>query len=813
MRGTIRTLRAAGPVLFAAIALAMAACNGDDDDTYHSWDDDSAGGGSQQYGEDCSSQEDCVEGLVCAGNGICVNPGEPGTADEGEDCVSSEYCQLGLVCAHDGTCQEPGGPGTGGQGDDCEGDEDCQLMMQCLEGGCYGFQLPLWLGTGCAPNDSDPGDFRVLFEVPGEEPLDEFYKMPFPNDARVEGGHAVLEGHPSPGALIPALGDVVGGLYDVYGQDNGTFGTNQAAFMRFSHRVEWDTAVLDAPGIGNVYVVDITAGADEYGEAHPVGFRAAGERGAYICYNWVAVDPSDGWPYLPGHTYAFVLHSSILQRDTGVQAGRDADFDAVMQATPPGDARLQHAWEVYEPFRAWAAGAPINADTIAGASVYTVQDPTAMPQGLRTAVRSTAAPDTSGHHLCQDGDGGPYADENDETRGCDGAHAAFCEVQGLVTLPAFQDGTPPFKEPADGGAIHLGGGGAPEPVGTEDVVFSLTVPRGEAMPPGGWPLVLYGHGTGGNYRSFVANGMAEALSDVTLDDGTHVRFAVLSIDAVMHGPRRHEENFDQAWLDLDPTSYDPDVLFFNVLNPRAARDNALQGAADYFALTRLVEALAWSAGESPTGEAVSFDADQLYYMGHSQGSNTGVVFATYEPQLEAAVFSGAGGLLIESMLNKTKPYDLPTILSVALADPDLHRWHPVLNIVQGFADVSDPINHARHFQRYPMTGIEPRHGLHTYGIGDTFTPDVTQYALTRGLRFDQVTNGNLPLENIYEEATPVDGNKWIDGHQVTGIVALYEPNPGNDGHYVVFDLASARRQVTHFLGTAVRDGIPTVVAP
>jgi hypothetical protein len=543
-----RMIRMLSGVLPAAIALAvvsMMACNdGDDDDTYHSWDDDSAAGGNQQYGEECADQDDCVEGLVCAGNGICVTAGEPGTTEEGDDCVSSEYCLEGLVCAADGTCQEAGGPGTGGTGDDCGGDEDCQLGMACIEGGCYGFQIPLWLGVECEPNDTDTGDFRILFEVPGEEPPTEFYRLPFPNNARVDNGHVDLSGHPSPGALVPGMPDVVGGLFEAYEAEYDTFGTNQAAYMRFSHRVEWETVVMDEPGIGNVYVVDITDGAEEYGTIHPVGFRAAGEREAYICYNWMSVDPSDGWPYLPAHTYAYVAHTSVLQRDTGVQVGQDADFTEVLSATPPDDARLQHTWEAYEPFRAWLADASISTNTVAGAAVFTVQDPTALPQGLRSAVRSTAVATTSGLHLCQAGDPGPYADAGDAARGCDGVDAAFHELQGLVTLPNFQEGAAPFKEPADGGAIHLGGGGNPEPVGTTEVVFSLTVPKGVTMPAGGWPLVLYGHGTGGNYRSYVANDLALALADVTLDDATHVNFAVLSIDAVMHGPRRNPDNFD-----------------------------------------------------------------------------------------------------------------------------------------------------------------------------------------------------------------------------------------------------------------------------
>ena len=32
------------------------------------------------------------------------------------------------------------------------------------------------------------------------------------------------------------------------------------------------------------------------------------------------------------------------------------------------------------------------------------------------------------------------------------------------------------------------------------------------MPASGWPVVLYAHGTGGNYLSFVSGGVAERLA-------------------------------------------------------------------------------------------------------------------------------------------------------------------------------------------------------------------------------------------------------------------------------------------------------------
>jgi len=224
---------------------------------------------------------------------------------------------------------------------------------------------------------------------------------------------------------------------------------------------------------------------------------------------------------------------------------------------------------------------------------------------------------------------------------------------------------------------------------------------------------------------------------------------------------------------------------------------------------RLAQSLVLTAGASPTGSAIFFDDENLYYMGHSQGSTTGVPFAALESGVQGAVFSGAGGWLIQSLLNKSLPYDLPAAISVGLADPDLDRWHPLLNIVQAGAERSDAVNHGRLLITEPAAGA--MHVFQTYGLGDSYTPDQTQYALVRSMGVSQVTNGNEALDWVPTVTAPVTGNR--SGGTITGVVGLYEAAEGRDAHFVMFDRDDANKQATHFLATAVLDGTPTVVSP
>lgn len=763
-------------------------------------------------GETCEELADCAAGLVCASDARCRIDGTPGTAAAGDACFGTAECRLGLACASDGTCAPLGDPGTTAFGESCAADDACQRGLTCADDGvCRGLQLPLWAGASCDAPAESAEPFRVFFEVPGDEPLADFYRLPYPNDIRLDSsGRVDLAGHPSPGALIPEVGDAVGNLVRVVEQDVGGFGPNQAIFFRFSQFPDAAKLVFGLPGTGTIALVDLTPGAAEAGNL-PFRYELRSSRTPYICENWLAMHPIDGRPLEPGKTYAAVLSTSIEskgddERPGGVDLVPDADFAPLIADTAPADARLLDAWNDYAPLRAWASANAIDPARIAAAAVFTVVDPTERPRLVREAALAQPVAELADVAVCGVAD--PFAVAGDESRGCTTPSDSWTELQGLVSLPIFQSGTPPYKDFGDGGAIDTSRG-APTVVRSESVHVALTIPKGVDMPPAGWPVIVYAHGTGGSYTSFLREGLAERFTEVQIGV-TPVHFAMISFDAPMHGPRAHPENHDPAWLAVDPNAYDPDVLFFNPLNVRAARDNVLQQAADTWALVRWLASIDVGADDSPTGGPLRFDVDNVFYLGHSQGGTVGPLAVAWEPEFDGVVLSGAGGLLIQTLVAKTSPNDLPQALRVGLADPSISRVHPVLNLVQQAAESTDGVNHARYVLRQPPEGSTSRSVFQVYGVGDTYTPDTTQYALARQLGLDQVTNGQTPLATIDEVALPAKGNA---AGGATGVVALYPALPGRDAHFVLFDRTDAPLQAATFLGSAVVDGVPTVIAP
>jgi len=154
-------------------------------------------------------------------------------------------------------------------------------------------------------------------------------------------------------------------------------------------------------------------------------------------------------------------------------------------------------------------------------------------------------------------------------------------------------------------------------------------------------VVLYSHGTGGNFRSGVGD---------VCEDLARAGLATVGIDQVFHGPRAKGATgcFGQ----------DIELCFFNPVNVVAGRNNTRQAALDNVLLRKMLTKAAIPAALDPEGRTVSFDAAKIGFFGHSQGGLTGAVYAALSPHLAGAVISGAGAHMTTTILERTDPIDL-----------------------------------------------------------------------------------------------------------------------------------------------------------
>lgn len=792
--------------------------------------------GTALAGDGCGSTSDCIRELICTSKRIC---GQPGAAAEGDPCIGDESCQLGLVCSSDLKCAEPGSVGAKLQGEDCAAPTECALGLLCVAAKCQ--VLAYWQGASCKDdatecaaseprcpegrqcvNDLCVRAPRSYFEIPrGDVPLADFYRLPFPNNIRLVDGHVDVMNHPNPGIVLPAPYDnVVTSYYEQIGRDVTGFGLNSSVFFRFSEQIDFNTVDLKGD-IPAMQFLDITPDSPGYGRGVDLQLGAATSRGKYICQNWMHVRPSVGKPLRPATTYAVLLREGI-KTEQGDALVQDDDFALMLAATEPSDADVKRAWQAYQPLRDFLADQQIDASTVLSAAVFTTMDPHAKMQGIKQAVEAAAAPELTNLTLCEAGATSPCADAADDTRVCaSAADSAFHELHGSYQTPVFQRGTAPYFTPAEGGDIAFDASGVAEHVRDEAMCAGLSIPKGATMPTEGWPVVVFAHGTGGNFRSFVNNGTAAALAEVKDASGAVIdRLAVISTDGAMHGPRRSTE---QA----------PDMLFFNLLNPKSARDNVYQGAADKLQLLRLVKSVEVDAASSPTGEAIKFDPARIYFFGHSQGTIEGLPFLSVDSDVKATVLSGAGGYLIGSLLGKRKPLDVASLVQLALADGSVSSTHPLLNLLQLYFDEVDSINYGRTLVSEPLEGQTAKHVFLSFGAEDSFTPPGTITALTRAMGLRQVTRcgdgactaeetcntcaQDCPSDACEEHDTtfgqidaPVSGNVTQGGESYTAAMVKYKGDGSYDDHQVLFREPTAKQQSTHFLGTAARDGVPEI---
>lgn len=735
--------------------------------------------GSIGLGGPCWASRDCTSGLYCSPAGVCA---PAGTGTVGDPCVTGGECSSDLVCVlhgFGGSCQAAG---TSDLGDTCASSTDCIPGLACAaDKTCQAPSVayPPFEGVACEPDETP---FRAFFELPraGTEPRD-FFRLPFPNDARVnDAGQVDMSGFPRPGPTVLGI-DLVGLYLDAFIADFDGFSSVAAVTFRFSAPLNFDS--LGQNG-ANVHYIDITdPGAPEFGSDRSRRYGFTSARGKLICQNTLTVANVPHEPLLPNHTYAVYVSSSITSTN-GDAAIRDPDLVAALGAARPADPAAAQAWDRYANFRTFMANQSLAVEDLAAVTVFTVRDTVGRAARLHTATLAEPLPVLSDLTLCDGTNVSPCDDGG--ARVCGTPNADFYEVHGRYRVPKFQQGTSPFDLPAQGGGITETAG-VPNKDGDYDVCFALTIPKAATAPVGGWPMVVYAHGTGGTFKGAVNSGVARQLATASTP------MAMFSYDGVVHGERRGASTRDE------------DSLMFNVVNPRAARDNNLQGAVDVWQALRIADVSTFTV--TGVGD-VSFDAGKRYYFGHSQGSNVGIPAIAATDLTNGAIFSGAGSYLSDGILSKTSPVNAKAGLELVLGEA-IDGAHPMMTLWQTFFDDVDPVNHAPLLLRRPPPGIPSKNIYLSWGLGDTYSPPatLTHTARATGLRVASPVVQDLQTGT---EVRPIAANV-AGGDGVTRTAACFQYQPsGYDGHFVATQNPTAQADWLAFLTSLAATGTATV---
>ncbi len=660
--------------------------------------------------------------------------------------------------------------------------------------------------VGCGDGESDePPPGHSIYVVPAtlDALADEsFFDHPWPSDfRRGADGTVRFAGFPNPREL-PLLDQFTESMQSLL----TGFSPAAGGFLRFTTALNPNSlpaTPLDAMDANSsVQLIDITPGATEHGERQLIRVQLAPSPALYYPDNTLTFLPVFGYPLKPEHRYALVVTNRI-RTAAGGRVEASQQLGEVLGARPAGEATQELRRALSEDVKAIeAAGVP--RETIVHLAVYSTNDPVAEVQALRDwVVKEYPAPTVQLSSW--------------QTRPKDNRPGVMEVYEGIYgPSPDFQKGSIPFAKYGDGGALAFDDSGTPELQREFDLRFTLAVPDPTKcpIPASGYPIVLYAHGTGGNYRSLLGAGdEAESLAKQCI--------ATMGIDQIFHGTRP------------GAAAGTPDLLFFNVQNLVAARANGPQSAIDVVQQARLftVSKATVPASVAYGGKEIRFDASKLGFFGHSQGGLNGPLYLAVDDSSLGAVLSGSASVIMITLLEKTEPLNIAGLVKkvfLALAveeEAELDEFHPALNLAQTIVDPTDPIHYVPYITRNPRSGFAPKSILMTEGVNADGSGD--NFSTPRGIEAQAVALGLPPQEPVihpvYEaefdaSLAPVtipkgglSGN-LADG-KASGVLAQWEPAKTSDGHFVIYDIPAAMTQSARFVRNFMDEPVGRVPAP
>jgi dienelactone hydrolase len=444
-----------------------------------------------------------------------------------------------------------------------------------------------------------------------------------------------------------------------------------------------------------------------------------------------------------------------------------------------------------------AVGTP--ADTIVAATVFTTQSVTAVLEKIRDQIQSANAYPAT-FDLGPGGARTVFLLSNIASAVCNqqmgdtpqrftAVRIDFSTLAPAVAKVAFGKYISPDYEIHPGELIPPFGTrtGTPLVRETNEVYFDLFLPAGP-RPPNGWPVAIWGHGSGGNKTvnslfvagRLAAHGLATiAINAVGQGFGSGSTLALTNRDgetvSFPAGGRGVDQNGDGIVGDGEGISAAPPYRIID------DRDGFQQTVADLLQLVRIIK----TGVDVDDNGSVMLDPSRIYYMGQSLGAMYGTLFLSVEPDVRTATLTAPGGprttrrwntvggraaygswlasrtpSLINSpgvvaldgvgvaappLFNENMPLREGLPLFVALEDGTVDTIRsPVINTVPGAFELqqffentewvmqaANPAAYAQHLIRDPLSGMSEKSVIVQIARGDQYVPNPANSALLR----------------------------------------------------------------------------------
>lgn len=351
-------------------------------------------------------------------------------------------------------------------------------------------------------------------------------------------------------------------------------------------------------------------------------------------------------------------------------------------------------------------------------------------------------------------------------------------ARGALEVRGFIDGLPAFTSPT--GELATDAAGLPISTGTHRAPFRVVLPP--ATKP--YPLVVFGHGTGGtvNDDTFDADIVAAGAAKLNLEYAGWTESTVLEtlvgLDHRFTGSERSTGRLLQSLADA------------------SAIETSLEGAlGDVLAQARL-------GTEANPAAGVRSDPSKRVYAGGSLGGTLGFVHTLTEPSLRAGVLNvpGAGWThfvttsapftTLDELFATTTPSAIDRALSVVMTQSS---WDPV----DGAA--------------WAATGIRPDLVLLLQeSMGDPILPNIGTHLVATASHAVQVGEVLEPIVGVDRVTESVNRTALTQFRIPNGITDLVERH-GFGGKNTQAGIA-ARQQISRFFDS-VWAGAPLITVP
>lgn len=741
--------------------------------------------------EEGETAQNCA--LDCGPKSICGD----GQCDLGETVTSCpKDCSVKIVCGN-GLCEE------GESSENCE--DDCGApvvdIIECGDGVCEGDETESNCAADCKVDTVLPPVDEAAFSALAERKyrilhdyevtkslsdksgnLSDFFASPYPSILRTkDGGRPDLTGIKFPGAANSLA--LVQDLRAIVESEYAGFTPIGGIYFRSTHVI--NEAVLPKTPDATMdkdacfQIVNVEKGSKYFGHRIPLYVTFHPESTVLWAPNTLVLRPVPGLGPNPGDKHVAIVQDCIKTGTRGFDRSRKLEYvlakaapDSVSTALNPYVDALSELGYDLSKIRAMT-GYPVS---------NVAKDLDAIAEDLKT--KGGVETDVNGVAL------GSYTSNAQ-------AHVFRGRFRTLNYVNA-KDGRIHFEK--DG---HLSKPGEPE-----SVVFEISIPKKE-VPANGFPLAIYGHGTGGDASShdFEARTIISAGVDM----------AMLGFDAHLHGERGGSDLIS--------------LILKAFTAPIVIRESWRQTVIDMMVLYDLMEhgKLILPPSPSSKGKNITFDDSYGLYMGHSQGSQEAGILLGVTPQIKNAFLSAVGsgilttfcelrisaklmGITIDQMLVSDVVGTL--LLNVAKGDLSYDSFITT-QFVQPLMDPIDPLNYATRFIKDPPYWMKAKNIVQTMGLGDQNTAENAQMITAAAIGLPVVgrlylTNDALRLSGMDQaQASPASNNIPSGKKTVTGGLLQFIEKTDKNPHFVIYYVEAAKRTYPAFF-KSVLAGKPEV---